>query len=99
GSVNINVGNTGILLKAFIDSNGNNVQDLGEQNFYSGQFHFERNNSGVVNNVYSNGSYLISEANVATYDLSYTIDSPYNNQYTLTIASYADVNFDPASGI
>ncbi|MEO8516642.1 MAG: fibronectin type III domain-containing protein, partial [Flavobacterium sp.] len=99
-SVTMNVGNTGILMKAFIDLNNNNVQDSGEQNFTLGQFHYEKNNNGILNSIYSSyGDYFISENNVSTYDLSYTIDSFYANQYTLSTSAYADINFDPITGI
>ena len=90
----INVVNNGILLKAFIDTNANAIQDNGEANFTQGQFGYILNDNGVINNVSSsNGEYLINDSNpLNSYDLNFTINSAYTSQYTLTTSSYSNVN-------
>ncbi|WP_309609582.1 T9SS type A sorting domain-containing protein [Flavobacterium sp.] len=89
----ITVVNSGILLKAFIDSNANAIQDNGEVNFTQGQFGYILNDNGIVNNVFSsNGEYLINESNpLNSYDLNFTINPAYNSQYSLTTSSYSNV--------
>jgi uncharacterized repeat protein (TIGR01451 family) len=97
----VTVVNDGILLKAFMDTNANNIQDNGEPNFNQGQFTYILNDNGIVNNVSSsNGEYLINESNPAnSYDLNYTIDPAYALQYHLTTAPYNNVSISNAGVI
>ncbi|WP_394759914.1 T9SS type A sorting domain-containing protein [Flavobacterium sp.] len=90
----ITIPQNGILLKAFVDSNGNNIQDIGEANFTQGQFGYELNNSGTINYITSSsGQFLITESNATnTYNLSYTINTAVASQYSLTTSSYSNVN-------
>ena len=100
-TVTITVANEGLLLKAFVDSNSNGSQDVGEANFNLGQFHYQLNNNGITNSVSSsNGAYYIQESNTAnTYDLSFTINSDYSSYYTVAPLSYNDVSFVAGSGV
>jgi uncharacterized repeat protein (TIGR01451 family) len=100
-TVSLNVINEGILLKAFVDANGNNIQDNGELNFTQGNFGYEINNSGLITNVSSAaGDYFINESNPAnTYRLIYTIDPAYALQYSLVIPSYNPVNVVANGGV
>lgn len=97
----ITVVNEGILMKAFIDTNTNGTQDVGEPAFNQGQFGYELNNSGTVNYVMSmDGNYLINESNSAnSYDLTYTINPGVASQYTLATSSYANVSVVANSGV
>lgn len=99
-SATVTISQNGIVLKAFIDSNANTIQDNGEVNFTQGQFGYILNDNGVVNNVSSsNGEYLINESNpLNSYDLNFTINPAYTSQYSLTTSSYSNVSV-PNSGV
>ncbi|WP_181368993.1 Ig-like domain-containing protein [Flavobacterium pallidum] len=83
----------GILMSAFIDNNGNGVQDGAETTFKSGVFHYEINNDGMVHDIVSSvGQYVIYEANPSnTYDLSYTVNDGFTAYYTVTTPAYENV--------
>jgi uncharacterized repeat protein (TIGR01451 family) len=85
---------SGVRLNAFLDSNGNGMKDVGEQNFPLGQFQIEKNNDGNLHNITSpSGVYNIYDENATnSYDLGYTIDPAYSASYVLTTASYSNVN-------
>lgn len=100
-TVTITVANEGFLLKAFMDSNFNGLQDVGESNFDMGQFQYQINNNGITNSVSSsNGTYYIQESNPAnTYDFSYTVDSNYSSFYIPSVSSYNDISYVTNSGV
>ncbi|TGD57627.1 T9SS type A sorting domain-containing protein [Flavobacterium humi] len=100
-NVVITIVNEGILMNAFIDSNNNGTQELGEPDFTQGQFGFEVNDNGTVNYVTSsNGEYIINQSDPAnSYDLSYTINPEVSSQYTLATSSYSNVSMPLNSGI
>jgi uncharacterized repeat protein (TIGR01451 family) len=83
---------SGIRLNAFLDTNNNGTQEIGEQNFPLGQFQYEVNNDSNVHNITSpTGIYTLYDQLLAnTYDLGYTINSDYNLMYSTT-ANFADV--------
>lgn len=85
---------SGLRLNAFLDVNSNGTQDTGEQNFPLGQFNYEVNNNGNVHNIVSpTGVYNIYDTNGSnSYDLSFTLDPNYAASYTVTTASYSNVN-------
>lgn len=90
----------GIKLNAFLDSNGNNIQDNGEQNINVGSFEYQINNGNTVSIVSSTGTHYLYETNPAnTYNLSYVIDSANANQYTLSQSNYSNVTVATNSGI
>jgi uncharacterized repeat protein (TIGR01451 family) len=90
----ITIPSNGIILKAFIDSNNNSIQDNGETNFTQGQFGYELNSSGVINHITSsNGEFLINESNATnSYNLSYSINPAGAAQYSLSTPSYNNVH-------
>lgn len=92
---------SGLRLNAFLDSNNNQQQDNGEQNFPLGQFTYEVNNNGNVHNIVSpNGVYNIYDNNASnTYNLSYTIDPNYASSYNLSTASYSNVQVQVGLGV
>lgn len=89
GSINCD----GIRLNAFIDSNNNGTQDIGEFNFPLGQFHYEVNNNGVEHNIISpTGRYTIFDTDATNnYNLNYSINSDYSSMYSVN-TSYSNVN-------
>jgi uncharacterized repeat protein (TIGR01451 family) len=97
----VQVFSEGFLLRAFIDANSNGSPDVGEQNFGLGQFHYDINDSGTLTDVAAPvGTYLINESNPAnSYDLSFTVNSQYAAQYSVTTASYSNVSYVPGSGV
>jgi hypothetical protein len=92
---------SGLRLNAFLDSNSNGTQDIGEQNFPLGQFHYEVNQNGNTHHITApNGVYNIYDINPAnSYNLSYTVNANYTANYTVTPASYSNVNVVVGSGM
>ena len=88
----------GIKLNAFVDTNGNGTQETGEVNFPLGQFNYEINNDGVINNLYVSPHYLYESNPTTTYNLSYTVDSDYSS-YNTTSVSYSNITVPLSSGI
>ena len=97
----VHVFSEGFLLRAFVDSNSNGLPDPGEQNFGLGQFHYDINDSGNPTDVTAPvGTYLINESNPAnSYDLSFTVNSQYAAQYSVTTANYSNVSYVSGSGV
>jgi hypothetical protein len=92
---------SGFRLNAFLDSNSNGTQDTGEQNFPLGQFHYVMNQNGNTHHIIApNGVYNIYDINPAnSYNLSYTVNANYTANYTVTPASYSNVNVVVGSGM
>ncbi len=88
----------GIKLNAFFDTNGNGVQNAGENNYYAGEFHYELNNDGTIHNVSSSyNAHTIYETNATnSYDVSFTTNNP---NYTVSPSSYANITVANGSGI
>lgn len=97
----VQVFSEGFLLRAFADTNENGLPDVGEPNFNLGQFHYDINDSGTLTDVSAPvGTYLINESNPAnSYDLSFTVNSQYTAQYSVTTASYNNVSYVAGSGV
>ena len=92
---------SGLRLNAFLDVNNNGTQDNGEQNFPLGQFTYELNNNGNIHNIVSpTGSYAIYDTNGSnSYDLSYAIDPNYLTSYSISTASYSNVQVVIGGGL
>jgi len=92
---------SGLRLNAFLDLNSNGTQETGEQNFPLGQFHYEVNQNGNAHHITApNGIYNIYDMNPAnSYNLSYTLNSNYTANYTVTPASYSNVSVVLGSGM
>jgi uncharacterized repeat protein (TIGR01451 family) len=92
---------SGLRLNAFLDSNANGTQEVGEQNFPLGQFHYEVNQNGNVHNIIApRGVYNIYDINATnSYTISYTIDSNYIPNYSVAPASYSNVNVVVGAGM
>jgi uncharacterized repeat protein (TIGR01451 family) len=92
---------SGLRLNAFLDGNNNGAQDNGEQNFPLGQFNYEINNNGNIHNIVSpTGTYNIYDTNGSnSYDLSYAIDPNYLTSYSISTASYSNVQVVIGGGL
>ena len=92
---------SGLRLNAFLDANSNGTQEVGEQNFPLGQFHYEVNQNGNVHNVIApRGMYNIYDINSTnSYNISYTIDSNYTTNYGVAPAFYSNVNVVVGAGM
>ncbi len=90
-----------IKMNAFIDTNANGVQDAGELNFSDGQFHYEFNNNGIVQQVTNpSGTFIIYETNSAnSYHLSYTINPAFTSVYLPLSVNYNNVHVLTGSGV
>ena len=89
----------GIKLNAFLDSNGNNIQDNGEPNINVGSFEYQINNGNTMHVESSNGIYYLYETNASnTYNLSYTLDATYQN-FTVAQNNYTNITVPVNSGI
>jgi uncharacterized repeat protein (TIGR01451 family) len=90
----------GIKLHAFLDNNSNGIQDGLEPNFTYGQFHYDINSGLVTHSAPSNGTLFIYESNpINSYNISYTIDGPFANHYTVAPATYSNITVANGSGI
>lgn len=91
----------GIKLNAFLDYNANGIQDNSEPNFNLGEFQYEINDNGIVNNIAtSNGMHFLYESNpLNTYALSFVVNSEYSSFYTVSTLSYLNVAVASGSGI
>jgi uncharacterized repeat protein (TIGR01451 family) len=91
----------GIKLFAFLDYNSNGVQDNSEQYFNFGEFHYELNNNGTINNITTNnGEHYIYESNpLNSYHVSFTINDNFAAYYTVSPASYSNISIANGSGI
>ena len=92
---------SGLRLNAFLDSNANGTQEIGEQNFPLGQFHYEVNANGNIHNVISpTGVYNIYDINSTnSYNLSYSVDSNYAAAYGISTATYNNVHIVVGAGM
>lgn len=88
----------GFILNAYVDLNGNSIQDSNEQNFSLGTFNYELNNNGVVNSIISSsGNAFISESNTAnTYGFTFQIPTQYQAQYSCS-TSYSNISITSGS--
>jgi len=84
----------GISLNAFLDLDADGIKDNGEPDFPLGQFHFERNNDGVIHNVLSpTGNCEIGNYNLTdTFDVSFSIASPDDVRYQVTTEAYYNIS-------
>ncbi|WP_298140385.1 fibronectin type III domain-containing protein, partial [Flavobacterium sp.] len=109
GFINITMNSTstgdidcsGFRLNAFLDTNSNGTQEVGEQNFPLGQFHYEINDDGNVHNITSPvGRHSIYDINpLNSYDLSYSINPAYTSMYSITTSAYNNVNVVVGGGM
>jgi hypothetical protein len=92
---------SGLRLNAFLDLNSNGTQETGEQNFPLGQFHYVMNQNGTTHNITApTGVYNIYDINPAnSYNISYTINSSYTANYSVTPGSYSNVNIVVGAGM
>lgn len=92
---------SGLRLNAFLDTNANGTQEVGEQNFPLGQFHYEINQNGNVHNIIApTGVYNIYDINATnSYNISYTIDSNYTANYSVAPATYSNLNVVVGAGM
>ena len=88
----------GIELNAFVDSNGNGIQEINEINYPLGQFNYEINNDGIMHNLFVSPHYLYESNPTSTYNLTYTVDSDYA-AYNSTTTSYSNITVPEGSGI
>ena len=100
--VTINVTNNlnGIKLNAFLDTNGNGIQNSGEQSFIYGNYTYQINNGAVINLSSNNNGVILYESNPAnSYNLTFTVNSSNASQYTVTNSSYSNITVANNSGI
>lgn len=85
---------TGFTFNAFLDGNNNGIKDSGELNFPLGDFHYEKNNDGVIHNITSPTGTTYVYDNVATnlYNVNFTVNPVYATNYNVNPASYTGIN-------
>ncbi len=90
----------GIKLVAFIDTNSNGIQDVGEADFRFGDFTYEINNDGTIHNIAANHACYLYETNVAnSYDLGFSVYNSYSGYYGLATPTISNVTVANGSGI
>ena len=89
-----------IELVAFIDANANGVKDTNEVNFTYGNFVYQLNNTGNLNNISSPfGNYTLYDSNpINTYDFSYSLNSESATNFSVGTTNYNDINIPLGSG-
>lgn len=92
---------SGIRLNAFLDSNSNGTQEVGEQNFPLGQFQYEMNDNETVHNITSpTGIYNIYDlSSTNTYDVSFNVNPNYASMYSVNPSSYNNVSVVVGAGM
>ncbi|WP_395054750.1 beta strand repeat-containing protein, partial [Flavobacterium sp.] len=94
----LNISN-GIKLNAFIDSDGNGIQNNNEQSFNLGNFTYQINN-GTINNLFSDSTIILYESNPAnSYNLTFSVFSQFASQYTVSPSTYSNITVAANSGI
>ncbi|MES2864610.1 MAG: T9SS type A sorting domain-containing protein [Bacteroidota bacterium] len=85
---------TGMTFTAFLDSNSNGAKDNGEINFPLGDFHYEKNNDGVVHNITSpTGRFAIFDSNTSnSYDVGFTVNPLYTSLYSVNPSAFNDLS-------
>lgn len=85
--------NSGFDLHAFLDSNANGIQEVGEYNFPLGDYHFIKNGT-LSSYLYNyNGNSIVAENNPAnTYDFDFNIYSDYSAMYSTNTPSFSNVS-------
>lgn len=88
-----------LILNAFLDSNNNGFKDTGEENFNSGNFVYQVNDS--LDNQYgtsNNGSYYVFDTNPSnSYDVSFAVNADFAAYYTSSV-SHNNVTLPTGSG-
>lgn len=91
---------SGMRLNAFLDSNNNGTQEVGESNFPLGQFHYDVNSGSVHNITSPTGIYNIYDTNgTNTYNINYTLDPAYASMYAITTNSYSNLHIVNGGGM
>ena len=91
----------GIQLVAFVDDNGNGIQDVNESNFNGGEFLYTIN-SGEIRHLYAGqGTAVLYETNpLNVYNLSYdVVNQACSNSYTVNTQGYNNITVPNLSGI
>ncbi|WP_395053291.1 beta strand repeat-containing protein, partial [Flavobacterium sp.] len=90
----------GILLNAFLDTNGNGVQNNGEQSFNYGNYTYQVNNGTQTSANSNNNGVILYESNPAnSYNITFSVYPFYASQYTVAPASYSNITVANNSGI
>jgi hypothetical protein len=90
-----------ITINAFYDKDKNASFGNDEINFLNGKLTYEKNNDGILHNLYSsNGVFnIISDDQNDTYDITYSILNEYNACYNITTASYKNISVSNGSTV
>lgn len=76
---------TGFTFNAFLDSNGNDIKDEGEQSFPHGYLNYSVNNGANITLNNNNGKFYIFDNNDTNiYNFEYTINPSYTAYYGIT---------------
>ena len=91
---------TGLGFVAFLDANANGVKDSNEQNFPLGQFHHEKNDSGIIHHIIapSGMCQIFDTSSANTYDINFTVEPAYASMYTVSPSSFTNVSVVAGSG-
>ncbi len=85
-------------LIAFIDTNNNGVKDVGESNFYNGNYVYSINSGTPIYASSNNGNFYIFENNPAnSYQLSYTVNAGLGSYYSSS-STYSNVSVPTGGG-
>lgn len=90
-----------IEISAFYDEDENSTFENDEINFLNGVLTYEKNNDGILRNLYSsNGNFsIISGDENDTYDISFNVLGEYDACFSVTTASYENISVTNGSTI
>lgn len=90
----------GIKLNAFIDTNGNGIQENNEEDFTLGYFQYTINDNPTGHILYYTNDPIIYETNpFTTYDVTLILYSEYASYYNLVTATHNDISIAGNPGI
>jgi len=89
----------GFKFNAFIDVNGNGLQESNEQDFSLGYFQYTVNDGETVYSLYGNDPILYESGPFMTYDVTFVVYAEYASYYNLVTASYSDISIAGNPGV
>lgn len=89
----------GFKFNAFIDSNGNGIQENNEEDFTLGYFQYTINDGETVHTLYGNDPIVYESGPFMTYDVTFVVYPEYASFYNLVTSNYIDVSIVGNPGV
>lgn len=89
----------GFKFNAFIDTNGNGIQENNEEDFTLGYFQYTINDGETAHTLYGNDPIVYESGPFMTYDVTFVVYPEYASYYNLVTANYIDVSIVGNPGV